>query len=402
MIIREVEYASSSSDSEDEEITETYRPSFHLFASAKLSEYPTSIHYWISDDGINFEYKEEIAFDITYGFYSPSVIIDDRGRMKVYFSIENNTHDYGIIASVKKDHDLYYQESHQNDWQPVPFVEKANSHIMMSNFDGIRRWDEEGSYLKPCVLYDNNYGYQVMRIYYNSYDNPYVYDKTNDLMLNEFANELTIHTEYLEQYQWKQKELREFADAGNNVGNVHIDPISVLDGENWVNIAYNEDGNINEYNPNFRLPKGLLRFQWFDTVSNIPVVKISSYPVNNYIRCLSQAKWIDFYNVASTEAIIYPETLDDTNYKLTNYKYSDYMLKENLFEAYNEWMDSLSREEKTKYENDYDASYLAFLTVTQKLGDYMLWSRKGNGVYRHLNILKKMDYNGAIEEEERE
>ena len=399
LIIREVEYASSSSDSEDEEITETYRPSFHLFASAKLTEYPTSIHYWISDDGINFEYKEEIAFDITYGFYSPSVIIDDRGRMKVYFSIENNTHDYGIIASVKKDHDLYYQESHQNDWQPVPFIEKANSHRMMSNFNGIRRWDEEGSYLKPCVLYDNHYGYQVMRIYYNSYDNPYVYDKTNDLIFNEFANELTIHTEYLEQYQWKQKELREFADAGNNVGNAHIDPISIWDGENWVNITYNEEGNINEYNPNFRLPKGLLRFQWFDTVSNIPVVKISSHPVNNYIRCLSQAPWIDFYNVANTEAIIYPEILDDTNYKLTNYKYSDYMLQEDLFEAYNEWLGSLPQEEKMKYANDYDASYLAFLTVTQKLGNYMWWSRKGNGVYRHLNILKKMDYNGAIEEE---
>ena len=398
LIMREVEYSSSSSGSE-EEITETYKPSYHLFASAKLTDYPTSIHYWISEDGINFEYQEEIAWDINYGCYSPSVIIDDRGRMKVYFSIENNTHEYGIIASVKKDHDLYYQESHPSDWQPIPFVEKSDYHKMMSNFEGIQRWDAEGSYLKPCVLYDNHYGYQVMRLYYNSYDNPYIYDKTNDLILNEFVKELTIHTEYLEQYQWKQKELREFADANNNIGNVHIDPISMWDGEKWVNIAQNK-GNVNAYNPNFRLPNGLLRFQWFDTTSNIPVVKISSHPVNNYIRCLSQAPWIDFYNVANTEAIIYPETLEDTEYKLTNYKYSDFMLEEELFDAYNEWFDALPQEEKEKYEDNYDASYVAFLTAIQRLGDYMWWSRKGNGVYRHLNILKEMDYNGATEKDE--
>ena len=162
--------------------------------------------------------------------------------------------------------------------------------------------------------------------------------------------------------------------------------------EEWENIAH-YNGDVNAYNSDFRLPVGDLRLQWFSKSKTKQAAMIITYPVNNYIRCLAQAKWIDFYNVDDTEALIFPETLEDTNYNVSNYTMSDFLIKENLFESYNEWYNSLPDEEKKKYKTD-DAGFIQFLSLIQRLGDYLWWSRKGPGVYRYLKLVKRQRYEG--------
>lgn len=387
-IIRGIEYSSSSSGGENE-IVETYYPTFHLFASAKLNgNFNNSIHYWMSNDGINFNYKELVCSDM-YGCYSPSaVIVND--TFKVYFSMTDSTRKYGIILS----------STLNNDRWSYPIVEKADRHVTMVDFDGIRAWQEEGSYLNPCVLYDNHFGCQVLRMYYNTYDNPYVYSgiasaegSPNDLILNENTVEMTIHTEFLEKYKWEKKDLREFV-IGNNYltdkntnQNISIAPISWWNGEEWENVDVDfTDGDM-------RLPVGKLRFQWFSKITNIYAVKIITCPVNNYIRCMAQAPWIDFYNVGDTEAIIYPERLDDSNYTLNENSITDFMIEENLFDGYNEWYNSLTDEEKQLYKTDNDI-FVAFLCHIKRFDDYLWKSRKGPGVFRYCEVVKQYNWDG--------
>ena len=399
LIIREVEYSASSSSSsgaeDDEEIIETYRPSFHLFASAKLdNDDANSIYYWTSNDGLTFNYKECVYSDL-YGCYSPSAIIYN-DTFKVYFSLTDATGKYGIILSIVYNKQLEAWLSGNN-----LLVEKSDdTNKIMQQFNGVRAWMNEGTYLNPCVLYDNHFGCQVLRMYYNTYDYPYVYDKTNDLILNETVREMTIHTEYLEKYNWVKKELREFASSNNSLVDrdtnqeVFITPISKWNKENeeWENITH-YNGNVNALNPDFRLPVGDLRLQWFSKSKTKQAAMIITYPVNNYIRCMAQAKWIDFYNVGDTEALISPEALDSIDYNLENYSIDVFMIEKELIEGYNEWYNSLPQEEKRKYYNN-DAGFVKFLSVSQRLGDYLWWSRKGPGVYRYLKLVKRQRYEG--------
>ncbi|MBR4316358.1 MAG: hypothetical protein IKP65_05280 [Alphaproteobacteria bacterium] len=58
-------------------------------------------------------------------------------------------------------------------------------------------------YSNPMVIQDNHYGCQVLRLYYNTYDEPYLWHDKN-LIKAEKYYEPTIHTEYYEEYNWEK------------------------------------------------------------------------------------------------------------------------------------------------------------------------------------------------------
>lgn len=364
----------------------------HLFASTKLGteiSNVSGIHYWTSSDGINFDYKEEVYSDM-YACYSPSVIIY-KDVFKLYFSMMSQEKNKGIILSIT-------YNATNNRWRDA-VVEKMNNVNTTNAFGGIDWQQSTDKYFNPCVIWDNSFGCELQRLYFNTYDNPYVYGTSNEYILNDEASELTIHTEYLEEYEWEKKDLREFVSSSNSLTihgtnkNISIDPISKWDGEKWVNIAYSNN-DVNGYNKDFRLPVGILRFQFFSKAKNYGAIKIKSVPVNNYIRCLSQGPWIDFYNVSETSAYIEPEKISDLEYNMNNYTASDFLAKENLMDMFNDWYNSLSEQERLNFQNDENA-YLQFLRATKKIGDYLWWSKKGPGVYRYLKLVKNYSYLGG-------
>jgi hypothetical protein len=73
-------------------------------------------------------------------------------------------------------------------------VEKGADNLIGLPFSGLFN---NSHFSNPCVIEDYAFGHKIKRIYYNTYDSPFLWYEQNLVEAKEKI-ELTIHTEYLE------------------------------------------------------------------------------------------------------------------------------------------------------------------------------------------------------------
>lgn len=327
-----------------------------------------------SSDGINFVY-DNIVFSDLYNLYSPYIFIDENNHRKIYLTMQSAKDKSGnsknIIVSVDSDNN--------GNWITSPLVDNINASIFFVEkqqvyFSG--SFSNLSQCSNPCVIYDTDYSFKIKRMYYNTYDNPYLWD--NDGINKKIDNvlQLTIHTDYFEQYHWEQQ----YITSNNAV--YYASQIS----EQWKKLGRNVEDNKYYFPVNY-----FIKIEWLSDIKEIFAVKIPTRATNNVIDYLLQGLWIDYLNVSQTTAVLQPQVNINQNYNVVDYTYSNFIWYNNLTEEYEEWLKKKSSSSSSSSQtNDQYLKYL-FVIENKYYPKYLWWSRKGNGIYKYVgwNIMKR-------------
>ena len=413
------------------QLTNYYQPNVHIEilenGSTRFDMYATSIDhdsnigytlatikYLTSSDGINFIYNRELYFGESqmYSTCSPSFIkIDDRNA-KLYFTIESRPSENGNIqmvigsleGTIDANSNVVWNENWYDDYGSNMLVEKTINEngiivdgigkVFCGAFGTVEDNEIKKDYLfNPCVIWDYVNGCRMQRMYYNTVENPYLWENGN-LKMIDFVEEVVIKTECLDEYIWSSRMLYSndiLCSYDNGItweslpqykSNTPIDGESQIDSEQIRPLfPSSPDGNIK------------IKFNYYE--QSLGAFMMHLVPTANSIRCMAQGMWIGFDNVSNTEALLLPEVNNEIGYSLEKYSPSKWIYENELDEKYNEWRESQSSEFKEK---DEEEQALMWIVDTKNYPRYLWWSRKGPGIYRYIgyDILKNYSWQNDL------
>ncbi len=375
-------------------------------------------------DGIAFEYNETIS-----GVYvgmcdmqSPCLVKIGDNSYRLYATCippQNVDENYSIVVSRDRINGVW-QENEVGDFKMVLGGEGEYFESLPKNYSN-------AIYSNAYVYWDTDNFTPVLRMYFNTWDNPYIYDG-QELKKDEGIVERTIHTMYLEEYNWRSVYMGENLQVNSAFYNTYGDYINArdaiitpndnaseragkcqfiirgnnvpvcamstsADGVNWLVQRLSGDGVW--YSSDFPTSfNGMyVRFE-FVTDYGVEAIKLSGItPLNNQLRCMAQSKWIDWANVSQTQAILMPEQQEDYDYTIANYTYQGFIEKNGLQSLYADWLASNAGSYNEENEKEMQ---LCFLIDTHYYSDYLWWSRKGPGIYRYLPVVQQYTWDGSV------
>ena len=137
--------------------------------------------------------------------------------------------------------------------------------------------------------------------------------------------------------------------------------------------------------------KGMfIKYEWMTDKQTIYAVKIKSSSMNNIVQNLAQGEWISMQNIANTQALMKPQSNNDTEYSMESYTAEQYIISNNLNEDYSQWKNSYEQSSELTQEQ----LQLVYLVQNKLYPKYIWWSRKGAGIYRYVgyDILKDYEW----------
>lgn len=358
---------------------------FEMYAASKDHEGSsdttyTTIKRLSSADGLVFAYEEEIhhSSDNEYNFCSPCLLRHSAEHKTLYITIESKQDERdGSVSCVVGSIDW----TSADGWNTTVYcgksrvvLEKADDLFITSGSNanvqtGIGRIFNgfnvaSNSYMNPCVIWDNLNGCRVRRMYYNTYESPMAWSN-GSLSSIDGIKELAIKTDYFEEWTW----------SSVNVSSSQIQSVinGVVKNEGYTPPAAS-DGSVT------------LQFEAPNT-GNATRFMMNIVPSPKLVRCMAQGEWIDFTNVANTEAILLPEVNNELTYSLSKYSPITWISENDLTSAYNAWLDE-NRDDTL----DAEGNALRWLKETRNFPRYLWWSRKGPGIYRYLGYDVLEDY----------
>ena len=415
--VKEIQdYSSSSSGQEDNNLE------FQLYVSHRNERNINMIDYYVSNDGINF-YKQENALRFIengmYNLTSPFVfentinekVYDNELNVtqqsikikKLYMTLTSSDNIAQIIVSTQWDYT-------QNKWSPVKIEKSVNQNLINRPFmgDGFVFIENASSssesqsqgfvnenngrivsishFMNPCVIMDTDGGFEVQRIYYNTYDTPYAwYEKK--LILANGKKELTIHTQYLEKYEWSQRDIMEDSYQLNNIH-------AYIKNNNGSYDEIQAEKIQDSYYYRKQIPaNNIIKISCALRVedSSYYGIKLCIHARNQINQSLSQAPWISFDNINNTDALMTPQMLTDLSYDVNNYTPDRFIQENDLYSDYQTWLEG---QESTDY--DQMQMKLRYIVQSKYYPKYNWWSKKGSGIYRYLgwDIIKDYSWQG--------
>ncbi len=320
----------------------------------------TSIRKFTGTDGVAFTYASTVHSEM-YTLTRPTLVHD-----RIYFGIEFGPR--GKILSISESGG--YATLRTEKGAPSDFNE------------GIAFGDED-LFFNPMVFEDRDRGVPVARMVYEKPLSAYAYV---DGRIRELPSvqEKAFLTEYREEYSWRKVRLFDGMDAEYWSASVYID------GENHPVIRDSGgDAVVPDDEYTLMIPTGKLEIL-FASDEEPEAVKVPFYLEPGFEDVESEGEWIDFHNVSRTEAVISPEEAP-FGYEASDYTTERYILENNLLELYDAW---LSERHPERGPDDGERNRTEFLLESRQYSLFLKWGRKGPGVYRHLNAVKRTSYTG--------
>ncbi len=364
---------------------------YKFFGVSSLNQH--EIVGWTSTDGIEVKNKSVVYSTIntlsspccvTYsrqtGYNSSSSEASFVDECRLFYTEKMNT--LSRIRSVKRS---VIGEGEALD----TFEGEALSQIEIGYGRGNEEepWVVSDMYYNPCVFVDNDRGCSVLRIFYNAFENPYLYVGGS---LQEFGvgfyEEVVIKTAFLDEYKWTKIYYNQeyyplevdgsyipVAEAnGSNISfNRYVVPI-IPCSETGVDVT--------------------LRFRTQEVMGESALqsyaVKLPIKPTAKQSECISESAWIDWHNVNDTDAELSPQ-LSDEDYVFSDYNLERFLDINDMKADYYVW----KNENEGLYVSD-DEWMAAYLVSVGKYGDYRTWSYRGPCIYEHKTILERKAYAG--------
>lgn len=381
---------------------------YELYVSNKMgTEQINTIKCFISNDGINFNYNMNITneSDGYYNAYSPCLIQTDENKKKLFFAYQCLRTNEEIIVSLEQ-----YKLNNQWYWRNQPYddnssrfmIQKCEDFYLDENniityknkpFGNDLRCFHNSYYSNPMVIQDNHYGCQVLRLYYNTYDEPYLWHN-KELIKLEGQYEPTIHTEYYEEYNWEKIPINEYTHRQYAQASIE----QIIQGNvTWNDFQWNQHyfpvskNNLYCIKLDWRYYNNYVNEIYTDKYKSCYAIKVLTQPVNQVTQCLAQGKWIEFDNINNTQALFKPENYD-CNYDLLNYSASNYIIEKDLINEYMEWIQLPENQDAQNLTQQ--ESMIKFLIKNHYYPKYLWWSRQGPCIYKYIgwHILHKYQW----------
>ena len=286
-------------------------------------------------------------------------------RNRVYFGIEFG--ERGKVLSIDE----------SGDYATLR-VEKGSP----SNFDEAISFNTEDVYFNPMVIEDFDKGTPIIRMVYETPATVYAYRDTEIVEIPSIQ-ERAFFTEYYEEYSWEKVYLNSTDETNYSSSTIYIN------GSNHPIIKNAEGDNVSLSGTGKLIPIEKLEIL-FRSQEEPLALKVPFYLEPEFEDTESEGEWLDFYNVSQTEARITPEEAPD-DYDPSNYTTERFILENELLTAYDEWL----AETHPNPEPGKDENYrVEFLLSVKQYSVYLKWSKKGPGIYRHLNAVKRTSYVG--------
>lgn len=319
----------------------------------------TTIRKFSSMDGTTFQFESTVHQDM-YTLTRPTW-----ARNRVYFGIEFG--ERGKVLSIDE----------SGDYATLR-VEKGSS----SNFDEAISFNTEDVYFNPMVIEDFDKGTPILRMVYENPATVYAYRDTEIVEITSIQ-ERAFFTEYYEEYSWEKVYLNSTDETNYSSSTIYIN------GSNHPIIKNAEGDNVSLSGTGKLIPMEKLEIL-FRSQEEPLALKVPFYLEPEFEDTESEGEWLDFYNVGQTEARITPEEAPD-DYDPSNYTTERFILENELLTAYDEWL----AETHPNPEPGKDENYrVEFLLSVKQYSVYLKWSKKGPGIYRHLNAVKRTSYVG--------
>lgn len=384
-----------------------------------------------SESDLTFTEKEKIRVYTDFGNISAiSAIYKEDTVYMLYFSINGNIYysefNYSELDGVSNNVSSNMTWLNAMQMQTISKSFDSNSENTHTDDERVSTSDTLVDYsnycFNPCVIEDDDYGTPILRLFYNTYNHPFVWvqkqnatsadedDELDKKYIQDMTHyEIVINTRYLEKYQWKKVNIMDsltIHTSGHNTENDWIpdyntwtyretdipfypmryadtDTISDSDSTTYTMPLLWYEGQIYP----IEVQQNYIHLNWLDDNSDVLAIKVLINPVNNKIYAYSQSRWIDFNNINQTQAMLRPE-YPDISYDVNNYRASDYMVqREDLMQAFNKWITGKS------YDDDEEA-YMAFLKQTHRYSGYIKWSRRGQGIYYYNSNIVTSSWQG--------
>ena len=355
---------------------------FIMYASVRMPgrEFST-IEEYSSADGVSFEWTRSLymAIDGLYDCRSPYVFVADGVHRKILYTVLSSSDANGIRSSS-----IVSLEWDGGDWSTQVHGETGRLIVEKGEGEGAPFAGAFGGrYSNPCLIWDVDHGCPVQRIYYNSFDGPWIWCDGKLVKAGGICD-ITIHTDYLEKYTWEEE------SVGDAYSIYHAPMAGDLDSAEWTRLQDEWMGGDGPVEVPDALPAGhFIRYDWQSEHEKCFAVKVATGAIENSVRCMSQGRWIGFDNVDRTEAMLRPEFNYDLDYSLDNYSATAYINEQELGAEMAGWQGGV--------EGDSDEdNAIRFLVDTKRYPKYVWWSRKGPGIYRYVgwNVMKDYFWNG--------
>ena len=415
-----------------------------LFCSSNNHSEKSVIERYVSSDGIHFEYAETIngVYVDMYDAQSPCLARISEHVERLYLTCvfsESESEKHSIILSRDRVDGQWVEDQNAPSDYKIEFggdnyryfvsalnqpIQVGNSTVTVNNF-------ANAIYSNAFVCWDTDCFTPVLRVYFNQLDHPFVYNDSHELEQDNSIVETSIHTRYLEEYEWEAiypfGNLRNNDDFDKYVPGGYQDNVWMRDNETFTELkskvpyefvadngervlvcpmSISTNGvdwklHYASYYYNYTTPfptsfKGeYVRIQFVSWSENIFAIKaVGVTPMNNSLRCMAQSKWIDWANINYTQATLMPEPQEDYEYSLENYSYEAYIVENGLQEQYEKWL-----EESSNSSSSTEELQLNFLIDSKRYSDYLWWSRKGPGIYRYLPVVQQYSWDGDVKKE---
>ena len=319
----------------------------------------TVIRHFTSTDGINFQFVSTIHSDM-YKLTRPTLVKD-----RVYFGIEFG--EKGKILSIDQ----------SGDYSTLR-VEKGSQ----SNFEEAITFNAEDCYFNPMLLEDIDKGTPITRMIYEQAASVYAYNGTSIAEIPSIQ-ERAFFTEYREEYSWDKVYLNSNDETNYSSSTIYINE------NNYPIIKNSEGNNVSLSGEGKLIPTGKLEIL-FNSQEEPLALKVPFYLEPEFEDTESEGEWLDFYNVDQTEAQLSPEEKPE-DYVPSEYTTERYILENDLLSEYSEWLSENYPAPESGKEENYRVE---FLLSCKQYSLYLKWSKKGPGIYRHLNAVKRTSYVG--------
>lgn len=379
---------------------------YEMYASSRRQgESYMTIKRYSSQDGSTYSYSGTVTIrtDGAMDFTSPYVVNLDATHRRMYLRCrtlptQQTPATASVIASIESDGGNWNETSYSENTSRL-VVEKSNSSSRIPYPVDFKN----DQFMWPCVIVDTDGGMPVLRMYYNTFDDPYVWHG-GQLKKTSGASELSIRTEYLEMYAWRTESL--YASMDEPGSTQAVNPVMSTDLEAgfdpygqsvWTPLEKEPDpedqpapGETQNLPPD-RLPAGKwIRYEWWSKYRDCLGAKITTGSMTRLVQCLSQGPWLWFGNAGSTSAILRPE-MDDPDYDPEAFTPGKFINENNLQDGYQSWLQLHDRQDSQ------DAA-VEYLIESKSYPQYMWWARKGPGIYRYVGweLMKNYTWDGDV------
>ena len=320
----------------------------------------TAIRKYSSGDGAVFQFERTVYADM-YTLTRPT-LADGR----IYFGMEFAGR--GKIVSIAESGE--YSSLH---------VEKGSP----SDFESSISFNGDDVFFTPLIFNDFDKGTAIRRLVFRKSApvHAYVAGRLRETGLAEEA----LFTEYCEEYSWEKLEINGYS------GDLDYGSSSVyLENGGYYPILKDANGNkVNLSGSGLYVPVGRLELL-FRADSEPLQVKIPFFQEPVLEDTESEGEWIDFHNAAETSAELSPENPPE-DYDPGDYTAGLFIASHELQEAYDQWLRTAHPVPEAGQEENYR---IEFLLNCKQYSVYLKWSRRGPGVYRYLNAVKRSSYVG--------